>query len=165
MLIRKAILSDTGAIAQVHVNSWRTTYRGLISNEFLANLSYERSESSWASFMSKNCRNHFLLVVEDPANSIVGFAAGGPIRTETIPVGIRKALHLKPGDYLTVMQVGDGIVLKKNKNKEPLSADDPIWGLLGVGNSGKGDISEQLAGVDYNQKQPGTGRNAGRGTG
>ena len=61
----------------------------------------------------------------------------------TIPVGIRKALQLKPGDYLSVMQVGDGIVLKKNKNKEPLSNDDPIWELLGVANSGKRDISEK----------------------
>lgn len=41
MIIRRAGINDAQGIAIVHVNSWRTTYKGIIQNDFLNNLSYE----------------------------------------------------------------------------------------------------------------------------
>ena len=41
MQIRRAKLDDAPGIAKVHVESWRTTYKGIIPNDFLNNLSYE----------------------------------------------------------------------------------------------------------------------------
>jgi len=42
MIIRKAKLDDATGIAKVHVDSWRTTYKGIIPDDFLNNLSYEQ---------------------------------------------------------------------------------------------------------------------------
>jgi hypothetical protein len=47
MIVREATHSDVSAMAQVHVDTWRTTYQGIVPDEFLANLSYEKRENSW----------------------------------------------------------------------------------------------------------------------
>jgi len=59
----------------------------------------------------------------------------------TIPASIRKKLSLKEGDYLRVKLEHDEIRLKKMKMVQPLSQDDPIWNMIGVGESGHNDIS------------------------
>lgn len=35
MQVRIATLNDAAGIAKVHVDSWRTTYKGIIQEEFL----------------------------------------------------------------------------------------------------------------------------------
>ncbi|WP_306428702.1 hypothetical protein [Robertmurraya siralis] len=42
MIIREATLSDAEGIAKVHVDSWRTTYKGIVSDVFLEQLSYKK---------------------------------------------------------------------------------------------------------------------------
>ncbi|WP_310739799.1 hypothetical protein [Oceanobacillus alkalisoli] len=41
MQIRRADSKDATGIAKVHVDSWRATYKGIIPEDFLNNLSYE----------------------------------------------------------------------------------------------------------------------------
>lgn len=61
----------------------------------------------------------------------------------TIPQSIRKALGLKAGDYLTIFVEKDEIRLKKVQPVKPLSKEDPIWKLVGAGNSGLRDVALQ----------------------
>jgi len=42
MIIREATHNDIPALAKVHVDTWRTAYRGIMPDEYLANLSYEQ---------------------------------------------------------------------------------------------------------------------------
>lgn len=79
MIIRPAAISDAAAVARVHVDSWRTTYRGIVPDEVLAALSYEEREGRWVGGLSD--RSKFVYVAED-AGSVVGFGAGGPERTQ-----------------------------------------------------------------------------------
>jgi hypothetical protein len=44
MRIREATIADVAAIAKVHAESWRTTYKGLLPDDYLANLTYEQRE-------------------------------------------------------------------------------------------------------------------------
>lgn len=44
MLTRKAALEDAPGIANVHVDSWRSTYKGIVPDTYLASLSYENQE-------------------------------------------------------------------------------------------------------------------------
>lgn len=39
MHIRKAAVEDAAAIAKVHVDSWRTTYKGIMPSDYLNSLS------------------------------------------------------------------------------------------------------------------------------
>jgi ribosomal protein S18 acetylase RimI-like enzyme len=82
MLLREATLNDVLAIAQVHVNTWRTTYRGTIPDDYLAQLSYEKRERGWMEiFSSAKDTGNFTYVTEDASGQIVGFVNGGVERT------------------------------------------------------------------------------------
>jgi len=72
--IRRAIAGDAAAIARVHVDTWRTTYRDIVSEEYLAKLSYEERESLWRRVVTDP--KQFTFVAEE-AGRIVGFANGG----------------------------------------------------------------------------------------
>ncbi|MEH7236803.1 GNAT family N-acetyltransferase [Bacillus sp. JJ1562] len=77
MKIRKAILSDSKGIAKVHVDSWRTTYSGIVPDEFLDQLSYESREKMW----KRGIPNGHVIVAENEQGEIVGFACGGKERS------------------------------------------------------------------------------------
>lgn len=42
MIIREATLFDAAGIARVHIDSSRTAYHGILSEEYLEQLSYEK---------------------------------------------------------------------------------------------------------------------------
>lgn len=77
MNIRKADLSDARGIAEVHVDSWITTYRNIIPDEYLNQLTFEARERLWAS----NLANCDVFVAEDEKGKIIGFADNGKERT------------------------------------------------------------------------------------
>ena len=52
MRIREASPTDATAIARVHVDSWRTTYAGIVPADYLANLSYVQREQFWCDIFS-----------------------------------------------------------------------------------------------------------------
>lgn len=82
MIIREATPKDVPAIARVHVDSWRTTYRGLVPDSYLASLKYEDRQAMWQrAFNNPNYRG-FLYVAEAESEEIVGFVSGGPSRSE-----------------------------------------------------------------------------------
>ena len=81
MIIREARIEDAAGIAKVHVDTWRTTYAGILPDEHLANLSYERREKLWIDYILSNAESRiFNYVAENDAGQIVGFASGGPER-------------------------------------------------------------------------------------
>jgi ribosomal protein S18 acetylase RimI-like enzyme len=71
---RPAVLTDAAAIAAVHVASWRTTYRGLIPDDYLARLSEADYEERWRRTISDGTT--CVYVAEDD-DRMVGFASGG----------------------------------------------------------------------------------------
>jgi ribosomal protein S18 acetylase RimI-like enzyme len=73
-MVRPATLDDAAAIARVHVASWRTTYRGLLPDDFLASLSDEHYTERWTRVMGEGSSRVF--VVEEPGE-VVGFASCG----------------------------------------------------------------------------------------
>jgi len=81
VIIREANLTDAAAIAKVHVDSWRTTYRQLMPADFLSNLSYQQRESRWVEILSSSSQNNFTYVAENEIGEIIGFANGGKERS------------------------------------------------------------------------------------
>jgi ribosomal protein S18 acetylase RimI-like enzyme len=76
--IRPARLEDAPGIAKVHVDSWRSTYKGLIADEFLAALSYERRTQIWSQSLTDPQNIGFLYVAETRPGEIIGFVSAGP---------------------------------------------------------------------------------------
>lgn len=82
MNIREAKLEDAAAIALVHVDSWQTTYRGLLPNEYIEKRSYEKRFQNWQKRLSTNnqAKADYFTYVAEVAGEIVGFVDGGSIR-------------------------------------------------------------------------------------
>jgi L-amino acid N-acyltransferase YncA len=74
--IRVATLQDAGAIARVHVESWRTTYAGMVPAEYLASLDVGQREVSWREWLPLDID----VFVAEVDGEVVGFVGGGAIR-------------------------------------------------------------------------------------
>ncbi|WKA58356.1 GNAT family N-acetyltransferase [Planococcus shenhongbingii] len=75
MQIRKATKEDIKHVAKIYVDSWRTTYRGLVPDEYLAGLSYEEAQKNWNDFLIGG-NEAFIYVAIDDRRKIIGFASG-----------------------------------------------------------------------------------------
>ena len=78
--IRAADQADAGPIARVHIDSWQTTYEGIVPAEYLAGLSYRDRESRWNEALTTDHIATGIFVAETAGGDVVGFADGGPER-------------------------------------------------------------------------------------
>ncbi len=78
--IRAAVPEDASSIAKVHVDSWRTTYAGILPAEYLAGLSYRDRESVWNRILSTERPAGGSFVAETDGGNVIGFAIYGPER-------------------------------------------------------------------------------------
>ncbi len=96
MIIRQAYPFDAKGIAEVSVQSWRTTYDGVLPRAFLARLSPTDRESAFGERLSFICgpTSEFAYVAEEK-DRIIGFAYAGVRRPGTTEyVGEIYALYL-----------------------------------------------------------------------
>lgn len=73
-MIRAAAVKDAAEIARVHVAAWRSAYRGLLADDFLASLSETGYTDRWRRVIGDGASHVF--VVEEP-EGVAGFASGG----------------------------------------------------------------------------------------
>ncbi|TFB22877.1 GNAT family N-acetyltransferase [Filobacillus milosensis] len=74
MNIRKATMEDAPGIGKVHVDSWQTTYKNIVSDRFLNQLSYDNRTNLWKRNISEN--EFHIVVAENEEGEIIGFASG-----------------------------------------------------------------------------------------
>jgi len=79
--VRPATCADVGPIADVHVASWRTTYRGIVPAAHLDALTPDRWTEPWQRWLCAGAAPGPILVAADAVGRVVGFAAGGPERS------------------------------------------------------------------------------------
>ena len=59
------------------VESWRSTYGGIIDQAFLDSMSIPEHELRFERILREQRHSHVVFVVDDPASGVVGFASGG----------------------------------------------------------------------------------------
>jgi len=82
--IRRASEADLTAIAGVLVDTWRTTFRGLLPDRFLDNMSYAQQRERHLRYMADQ-KVFYLVAACGPTGEVIGFANGGPIRDRDFP--------------------------------------------------------------------------------
>jgi ribosomal protein S18 acetylase RimI-like enzyme len=76
-LVRRAGPEDAAGIARVHVATWRTAYRGLLPDDFLASLNESAYSERWRRTLSGAADRVY---VAENADAVIGFASGGKER-------------------------------------------------------------------------------------
>lgn len=83
MRVRKARNGDARRIAEIHVRSWQTAYRGILSDSLLDGLSASERERSWTALLAGSGDTQITLVAEHPGGGLAGFcSAATPGRQE-----------------------------------------------------------------------------------
>lgn len=73
--------ADAAGIARVDVETWRATYRGIVPDQLLADLSFESRLTYSAQIVDQAGQGgRCVLVAEDDSGSVVGFVSAGPSR-------------------------------------------------------------------------------------
>jgi GNAT superfamily N-acetyltransferase len=69
--LRAGEISDSAALARVQVDSWRSAYVGIVTDEYLAHFTYDEQEQDWKDILVSNEKD-VIMVAE--ADKVVGYA-------------------------------------------------------------------------------------------
>lgn len=77
MIIREYKKDDLYAVAKIHVDTWKSTYAHIISEEYLKNRTYESQKEKWFNrlFDNKDTKE-FMFVGENENGELIGFSTG-----------------------------------------------------------------------------------------
>ena len=75
-MIQSSTSADTGALTRIQVDSYCTTYRGIVPDSVLNNLSVERSRQNWEAIFEQEDTTRCLFAAPEN-DEIVGFTCSG----------------------------------------------------------------------------------------
>ncbi len=75
-MIRAAEESDAAGIAHVHLQSWRTTYAGVVPDDYLAALNVSERTGQWQEWLARG----FEVYLAEVDGKVAGFIGGGALR-------------------------------------------------------------------------------------
>ncbi|WP_409254236.1 N-acetyltransferase family protein [Bacillus sp. SCS-153A] len=80
MLVRKATPEDSLGIAKVQVDTWKSTYQGIVPDKYLDSMTLKSRDEKWKAILNKGT-----VYVAEEKGTIVGFSSGGSERTGNYP--------------------------------------------------------------------------------
>jgi ribosomal protein S18 acetylase RimI-like enzyme len=95
--VRRGRREDARRLAEIHVETWRATYPGVMPQELLDNLSVEGREAQWLEWLPNPDYDTFVVESE---GEVVGFVSVGPCR-DTDGIGELFAIYVVPSAHGT----------------------------------------------------------------
>jgi len=102
MEIRRATPDDAVALAKVHIDSWRTAYRGLVPDSHLDGLNYERRAQRFRESLAQNAQNPEETYLAERNREVLGFLTLGGCRDADVDqktTGEIWGIYLAPGNW------------------------------------------------------------------
>jgi GNAT superfamily N-acetyltransferase len=95
--LRDAQVSDAEAIARVQIETWRSTYRGLMPDSVIDKFTNADRAGSWRAGLSGDRTQRHDIVAETKSGEVIGFSCGGLNRTTEFPfAGEVYAIYVLP---------------------------------------------------------------------
>ncbi|WP_173917042.1 GNAT family N-acetyltransferase [Halobacillus sp. Marseille-Q1614] len=80
--VREARFEDAEQIANIHIESWKSTYKDLIDEQDMSNITLENRIALWETILKSPVNGQIALVIENDEGELVGFISGGKERTK-----------------------------------------------------------------------------------
>ncbi len=93
LVLRPAARGDAAAIGRVYVETWRTTYAGVLPDKVLIGMSAERQAQSWS---RQIVARELVRVAAASSAGVVGFGSAGPVRGGDAGQGEIYTLYVLP---------------------------------------------------------------------
>jgi GNAT superfamily N-acetyltransferase len=93
--LRDATQRDSPAIARLHADSWRSAYRGMLSDDYLDHRVYSERAALWQQRFSESTENPFFAILAELENDLAGFACVFPDHDATYGAFLDN-LHVVP---------------------------------------------------------------------
>jgi predicted acetyltransferase len=145
VLIRPAVYEDAEDVERVRIQSWKESYRGLIDQSFLDQLSFEKSLKMRQQILQANTSDKIFLVAVNQGQ-IIGFCDAGPNRIDSdgFPgevyaiylleeykhLGIGKKLFSKACDHLIKKELTPYLVWTLEENQTARRFYEKMGGTL-----------------------------------
>ena len=103
--LHRATLGHARGLARVYVDSWRTTYAGLLPARALTGMSYDRQTVEWAHQIRHKGLHCPILVALDARGAVVGMTSFGRARLEDRPAAapfLKTTNGIAPGEVFTL---------------------------------------------------------------
>jgi ribosomal protein S18 acetylase RimI-like enzyme len=95
--LRPATTADARAIARIHVETWRTTYPGMVPDKALIDMNLDAKASAWRRALTDSETPGAVLVAHAREIGLVGFASSGRNRSAVLPfAGEVQTLYVSP---------------------------------------------------------------------
>lgn len=72
--LRDATERDSAAIARLHADSWRSAYRGILSDEYLDDRAHSERAALWQARFSEKANRPFFAILAEVDGQLAGFA-------------------------------------------------------------------------------------------
>src|SRR6185369_11264688 len=97
--IRRATRDDAAAIGRVHVETWQSSYAGLLPDTLLVRMSLVRQSAWWSQALADPRQARGIFVADDEEMGVVGFGSCGHVRE--IPEGLG-GIESRVGEVFTL---------------------------------------------------------------
>ena len=95
--LRPAKAADARAIARIHVETWRTTYPGMLPDKALIDMTVDSKARAWRHALEKPNAAGAVLLAEGAEEGVIGFASAGHNRHPNLPfAGEVETLYVLP---------------------------------------------------------------------
>jgi GNAT superfamily N-acetyltransferase len=95
LVLREATQHDAAAIARLHADSWRSAYRGMLSDDYLDHRVYPERAALWQRRFFESTENPFFAILAEMESNLAGFACVFPDHDPTYGAFLDN-LHVVP---------------------------------------------------------------------
>ena len=78
LTLREGTGHDAAAIARLHAESWRSAYRGMLSDEYLDHRVHHERAALWQQRFSEQAEKPFFVILAETETELAGFACAFP---------------------------------------------------------------------------------------
>jgi GNAT superfamily N-acetyltransferase len=94
--VRPSRADEARRLAEVYVETWRTTYAGMLPDDVLLRMSVDQQERRWRGYLARQAAHETILTAEAVGHGAIGFGSAGPARRTGPETGEVYTLYVLP---------------------------------------------------------------------